>query len=212
MAEENFHSRPEKGSTRLFLVRHGETDANLKRLLQGTSNGLLNANGMLQVDRLGRHLKNIALDHVFASDLQRAIDTANAIAEAHGLEVEIDSRLREWSVGDLDGQPAAVYLQMIKDTGMPLSHFVPPGGQKLGEVRKLADEVIKKITAEHAGKSVMICSHGDFMRMMVGSLLQIDIDTATAFHFDNASYSVFELTDGHWKVVALNRIAAGCEE
>ena len=211
MAEENFHSRPEKGSLRLFLVRHGETDANLNRFLQGTSNGLLNAKGMSQVDQLGCHLKNIALDHVFASDLQRAIDTAHAIARVHGLNVEVDSQLREWDVGELDGQPAAIYLQMVKDTGKPLSQFNPPGGKKLGEVRKRADAFIKKLIVEHIGESILICSHGDFMRMMIGSMLQIDIDAATAFHFDNASYSVFELTDNHWKVVALNRIAPDCE-
>lgn len=211
MPEEDFQGRPEKGSLRLFLIRHGETDANLKRLLQGISNGPLNAKGLLQVDQLSRHLKNIALDHVFASDLQRAIDTANAIARVHGLNVEVDSQLREWDIGELDGQPAAIYLQMIKDTGKPLSQFDPPGGDKLSEVRKRADAFIQKLIIEHIGESILICSHGDFMRMMIGSMLQIDIDAATAFFFSNASYSVFELTDNHWKVIALNRIATDCK-
>ena len=211
MTEENFHRRPENGSLRLFLVRHGETNANLKRVLQGTSNGLLNARGMSQVEQLGSHLKNIALDHVFSSDLQRAIDTANAIARGHGLSVEIDSQLREWDVGELDGQPASIYMQMVKDTGKPLSQFDPPGGVKLSEVRKRADGFIEKLIVEHIGESILVCSHGDFMRMLVGSMLQIDIDSATAFHFDNASYSVFELTDNQWKFVALNRIATDCE-
>jgi len=211
VTEENFHRRPEKGSLRLFLVRHGETDANRRRVLQGTSNGPLNATGRQQAGRLGSHLENVALDHVFASDLQRAVDTAYAVVRMHGLEVEVDSLLREWDVGDLDGQPAAMYLQMIKDNGGMLSRFHPPGGQKLCEVRDRADEVIRKITAEHLGEAVMVCSHGDFLRQVVGSILQIDIDTATAFYFDNASYSVFEFADQHWKVVAINRTATPCE-
>ncbi len=210
MTEENFHCRPEKGSLRLFLVRHGETDANLNHYLQGTSDGPLNAAGKVQVERLGNHLKNIALDHVYASDLQRAVETANAIARVHGLIVEIDSQLREWNVGEMDGMPAAVYLKLIKETGKPLSQFDPPGGQKLSEVRERADAVIDKIVARHRGESVLVCSHGDFMRMMIGSILQIDVDMATAFHFDNASYSVFEFTDNRWKIIALNRIATDC--
>jgi len=166
----------------------------------------LNETGKVQVCKLGEHLKSIALDNVFASDLQRAVDTAHAIAQPHGLQVELDSRLREWDVGDLDGQPAVIYLKMIKDTGKPLSFFDPPGGTKLGEVRKRADGFIEQLLREHLGESVVACSHGDFMRMMIGSMLQIDIDTATAFHFDNASYSVFEFLDDHWRVIAINRI------
>jgi len=208
MTEVNFRSSPPVGSLRLFLVRHGETDANRMRLLQGASNGLLNANGRLQVEQLGRHLKSIALDRVFASDLQRAIDTAEAISRLHGLKVKLDGQLREWDVGDLDGQPAAAYLQTIKDTGKPLSQFIPPGGEKLWEVRKRADAFIQNLIDQYSGETILACSHGDCMRMLVGSMLQIDIDAATAFHFDNASYSVFEFTDSHWKVIALNRDTA----
>ncbi len=209
MTEENFAYRPEVDSMRLFLVRHGQTDANLKRLLQGSSNGILNATGIQQVEQLGHHLKNVALDHIYASDMQRAVDTAGAIARLHGLMVEVDCQLREWDVGELDGQPAAVYLKMIQ--GMPLSQFSPPGGQMLPEVRKRADAVIRRLVEEHMGESIMICSHGDFMRVLTGSMLQIDIDAATAFHFDNASYSVFEYLDKRWKVIAINRIATACE-
>lgn len=212
MTEENFNSRPGTGSLRLFLVRHGETEANLKRFIQGASNGLLNARGYQQVDRLARHLKNVALDRILASDLQRAMDTASVIALPHGLTVEVDERLREWNCGELDGRPAAMYLQMVKDTGKPLSLFEPPGGEKLAEVRKRAKAFLDDLVANHLGESILLCSHGDFMRMLVGVLLQIDIDAATAFHFDNASYSVFELTDNQWKVLALNRIATGCEQ
>lgn len=210
MAEENFFRRPEEGSLRLFVVRHGETDANLNRFLQGVSNGPLNANGRLQVERLANHLKNIALDHVYASDLQRAVDTASAIAQLHGLSVEPDSQLREWNIGELDGQPAAVYHKLVKETGLPVSHFDPPGGQKLSEVRSRADAFLRKIIDEQLGEVVLVCSHGDFMRQMVGSILQIDVDKATTFHFDNASYSIFEYNDNHWKVIALNRIANDC--
>jgi broad specificity phosphatase PhoE len=207
MPEKNFQSRPSKDSLRLFLVRHGETDANRNRLLQGISNGMLNSTGMLQVCKLGEHLQTIALDHVWASDLQRAVDTASAVAQLHAMKVETDSQLREWNVGEMDGQPALVYLKMIKDSGKPLSFFDPPGGEKLGNVRKRADGIVEKLVKEHMGEAVLICSHGDFMRMLVGSLLQIDVDSATAFHFDNASYSVFEYIDNHWKVFAINRIA-----
>jgi broad specificity phosphatase PhoE len=211
MSEGNFTSRPEAGSLRLFLVRHGETDANRLRLLQGGSNGLLNANGRLQAEQLGRHLSEIALDRVYASDLQRAVDTAQTIAQLHGLSVEVDRRLREWDVGSLDGQPAAVYLQMIQDSGKPLSQFDPPGGEKLGEVRSRAEAFLQMLVEQHTGESILACSHGDCMRMLTGVMLQVELDAATAFHFDNASYSIFEWAGSRWRVIALNRTATDCE-
>jgi broad specificity phosphatase PhoE len=207
MTEWNFRDRPEKHTLRLFLVRHGQTDANLKGYLQGISNGMLNETGLNQVNRLGRHLREVALDHIFASDLQRAIDTAASIANYHNLKVGIDSRLHEWNCGNLDGQLIADFLKMVKEIGKPISQLDLPGGEMLKEVRLRADEFIKDLVAEHIGESVLACSHGDLMRMMVSSLLNIDIDTAQAFYFDNASYSVFEHTGGRWKVVAINRVA-----
>jgi probable phosphoglycerate mutase len=207
MAEKNFQARSEPGCLRLFLVRHGETEANRLRLIQGSSDGLLNAAGQAQAERLAEHLRLVALDQVFASDMRRATATAMPIAQAHSLALQVDPQLREWDVGELDGMPASQYLQMIRETGRPLSAFHPPGGATLGETRQRAEAVIRRLVEEHRGESVLICSHGDFMRMLVSAILQIDSDAATAFHFDNASYSVFEYKDRQWKALALNRIA-----
>lgn len=206
MTEDNFTSKPEKEGLRLFLVRHGQTDANLKKVLQGISNGYLNPEGMLQSERLGNHLRKVALDHVFASDLQRAIDTAKAVAHHHQLEVEIDPRLREWNCGDLDGMPASDFHRMLKESGKPVSQLTPPHGEKLEQVRQRADSFIKYLLEEHLGESILACSHGDLMRMLVSSVLQINVDTAQAFYFDNASYSVFEYNDQQWKIITSNRI------
>ncbi len=80
----------------------------------------------------------------------------------------------------------------------------------LNDVRKRADAFLQKIVDKHRAGVVLVCSHGDLMRQMVGSMLQIDVDKATAFHFDNASYSVFEYDDNTWKVIALNRVVPDC--
>ncbi|MEE4176472.1 MAG: histidine phosphatase family protein, partial [Bacteroides sp.] len=66
------------GLTRIILVRHGQTLANEKQLLQGSSDGPLNAQGRQEVERLGLHLGNFQIDHVISSDLIRALDTAQA--------------------------------------------------------------------------------------------------------------------------------------
>jgi hypothetical protein len=87
------------------------------------------------------------------------------------------------------------------------SQFNLPG-ETLSEGRKRACFILKLID-QHIGETVLICSHGD-LYMMTGSVLCIDIDTATAFHFITLVQRV-RMRGNHWKVVALNRITTDCE-
>ena len=89
--------------TEILLIRHGETDWNTQRRLQGHVDIPLNAEGRRQAAALGRALCNEGLEAVVASDLQRALHTAQAIAETCGLDVQIDLGLRERCYGAFEG-------------------------------------------------------------------------------------------------------------
>jgi 2,3-bisphosphoglycerate-dependent phosphoglycerate mutase len=211
MTETDFNLKPQPHLLRLFLVRHGETDANLNHLIQGTSDGPLNQTGIAQAARLGQFLKNVHLDHIHASDLKRAVDTASMIAGFHNLKVKVDLRLREWDCGVLDGMPAAVFLNMIKETHKPISLFTPPGGETIQEVTKRAESYLADLKAQHMGEAVLLCAHGDIMRMLFSSMLNIGADQANAIYFNNASYSVLEFNGESWKLLASNRLPAACD-
>jgi broad specificity phosphatase PhoE len=211
MTERAFNNKPEEHLLRLFLVRHGETDANLNHLIQGTSDGPLNKTGITQAAKLGQFLKHVHFDHIYASDLKRAKDTAAMVAGYHNLSVEIDLRLREWDCGELDGMPASVFLNMIKETGKPISLFVPPGGETVKDVRFRADSLLADLKNRHMGEAVLLCAHGDIMRMIFSCLLNIGIDEANAFYFNNASYSILEFNGEGWKLLATNRVPADCD-
>ena len=89
--------------TEILLIRHGETDWNVDQRLQGHLDIGLNAEGRRQVLALGAALAGEGIDAVFASDLQRARDTAQAIAAAAGLTVALDAGLRERCFGAFEG-------------------------------------------------------------------------------------------------------------
>jgi broad specificity phosphatase PhoE len=199
---------PDQQTLRLILVRHGQTLANEKFLLQGASDGPLTATGQAEVELLGNFFARYYVDRVISSDLQRAKDTAAEIARHHQVTAETNLLAREWDCGDWDGQPASEFRGMLKETGLPVSALRPPGGETLSEVRQRAEKLIDGLIQESMGKSVVICAHGDIMRMMLSCTLGLDIDQAQAFHFDNASFSMLEFNGQNWKVFTTNRVAS----
>ena len=190
---------------RLVLVRHGQTDANLNRVLQGQSDGELNATGSRQAEELGRHLKDFRIDQIIASPMRRAQDTAAAIARHHQLAVKTSPLIVEWNCGALDGVPAEVFRKKLQESDVPLSSFRPEGGETLREVQQRATAFLSELIASYQNQTVLVCSHGDFMRALVSLLLQISIEEASGIYFDNASYSILEFESGHWNPVAFNR-------
>jgi len=191
---------------RLVLVRHGQTDANLNRVLQGQSDGELNSTGRQQAEELGRHLKDFRIDQIIASPMRRARDTAAAIAQYHRLPIKITPLVVEWNCGVLDGVPAEIFRKKLQESEAPLSSFRPEGGETLLEVRQRASAFISDVVANFQDQTVLVCSHGDFMRTLMSLVLRKSIEEASSIHFGNASYSILEFENGHWNLVALNHL------
>jgi len=190
---------------RLILTRHGQTDANVNHRLQGQSDGQLNTIGRQEVGRLGEALKNTHLDVIISSDMVRAQDTAAAIARYHKLPVISTSLVREMNCGEWDGRPAKEFIEIVKNLTIPLSQLRPSGGETLTEVQARARSFIKDVTEKYPGKTVVLCSHGDFLRMVISVLMNKTIEEVdSTYRMENASYSVFDLENGVWKMVAFN--------
>ena len=88
---------------KLLLVRHGQTDWNINRRFQGQSDVPLNEVGRQQATALANRLSREHIDVLFASDLQRAHETARIIAAQHACEIRLDARLREINFGAWEG-------------------------------------------------------------------------------------------------------------
>jgi broad specificity phosphatase PhoE len=193
---------------KLIFVRHGQTEANANRRLQGISDGPLTEEGQRQIEKLALQLKDIRIDSIVSSDLIRAKDTAAAIAKFHAVDVQVNPLVREWNCGDLDGKPAEVFLDLIQRPDVDLATFRPGGGENLIEVKLRASEFLNQIMASFPGtdKTMVVCSHGDFIRMAIGIILDMQIEDAEAIQLGNASYSTFEFDGSQWKEVALNQM------
>jgi probable phosphoglycerate mutase len=139
-----------KMETTIFLVRHGETVDNARQIMQGQTQGELNQRGREQAEQVARRLASEPLDAIVASDLHRAIQTAEVIAEPHGLPVVTTPLLRERDWGSFTGR-------FIPD----LRNEVWPDDIESEEaLLERARSFLIYMTATYPGKRVVAVGHG----------------------------------------------------
>jgi broad specificity phosphatase PhoE len=138
--------------TTLLLARHGETDWNRELRIQGSSDIELNELGREQARTLAVELADVELDAIYASDLSRARDTAEAVAATKGLPVRLDARLRERAFGSWEG----LTREDVAERHAGERH----DGESDDEVRERVLAAIDAIAAAHPGQHVLVVSHG----------------------------------------------------
>ncbi len=146
--------------TTILLTRHGETDWNAERRVQGHTDRPLNGAGVAQAQTLASELSGEHLDAVYASDLVRALDTARAVAEPRGLSVIPVPELRERNFGTWEGLLDTEILERF-----PQAETGPWGDDETQE--QLAERVLAalfRIADDHPGGQVLVVSHGGPLR------------------------------------------------
>lgn len=137
-------------ATKLILVRHGETVDNEAHIMQGQTQGKLNANGIAQAEALSRELSHEHIDIFMASDLKRAIDTCDIIAKPHNKSVITTPLLRERDWGGFTG----MYIPDLKDKTWP------DDIESLEAMKQRATDFLQLITKKYHGKTVLAVGHG----------------------------------------------------
>jgi broad specificity phosphatase PhoE len=162
---------------RIWLVRHGETEWNATKRAQGQADVPLNQAGRLQAQVAAAQLDGVNLAGVYSSDLSRAIDTAEPIARAHGLEVVTDPAFREIDQGEWEGLGLEEIRARWPDLWGPARHYVQrPGGESPEQVQKRALEGMARVVERHKGGAVAIVSHGGTIRWIVAHALGYDLE------------------------------------
>ncbi len=179
---------------RLILVRHGETDWNVAHRLQGSSDIPLNDNGRDQARAAAPQLARIApVKTIVSSDLSRALETAQIIADAMGASVVTDPRLQERSYGVWEGlsedvrrsQHGEEYARW--ERGLELSIEGYEGHEAVAK-RALA-AVADHVTGD--GTHVLV-SHGSTVRMLMSALLGLEWGSRAIGTLGNAGWAELE--------------------
>jgi alpha-ribazole phosphatase len=195
-------------STRLFLVRHGETDWNLGRRYQGQSDVPLNDRGLRQAEATARHLAEKEISLIVSSDLRRARQTAEAIALRCKLPVQEDQRLREMSFGAWEGmthdeiqarwpgEREAWFADPVR--------IAPPGGETLAQVSDRVRSALDEIVKRSAGGTAVLVAHGGVLRTLICLAVGLDPQVQWRFRIHEASISEVQVYDGTGALVTLN--------
>ncbi|ESS13481.1 MAG: histidine phosphatase family protein [Burkholderiales bacterium] len=178
-------------ATRIIAIRHGETDWNAATRIQGHTDIALNANGVEQARQLGAALANEEIDAVYASDLSRAADTAQAIATHHKLTVHTHTGLRERHFGYFEGLTwAAIEAKHPKDALAWRSrdtHFAPAGGESLVALKARVVNTLNELAAKHLGQHIVIAAHGGILDQLYRLANNLDLQTKRDWHLGNAA-------------------------
>lgn len=197
--------------TRIILLRHGESEANLKGVGAGQTDVPLTELGVRQAELAARYiLEHEKIDVIYSSDLQRAVNTALPVARALGLQINTDKRLREIDTGDFVGltfeERNRRFAKEFERMRSDFSNFEYPNGEYVPEVYDRVAECICEITAAHSGKTVLIASHNGAMRAADAFIKGYSrMEVGRSVSFGNTDINIYEF-DGKTARVIRNNI------
>lgn len=200
-------------STWLYLIRHGEVEHAAEGRFFGHTDVALSATGLRQVEALAHQLAPEPLEAVYASDLQRARQSATPLAEARRLTPVIVPALREMAMGRWEGltfreirerEPEA-----LRDWLADLAAFPFPGGESVEQLRARVLPALREILARHAGGRVAVVAHGGSNRVILAEALGLPLGHLLRLAQDYAGWSVVEYRADTAILHTLNQRVAG---
>jgi len=187
-----------------YIVRHGETEWNIKKIIQGQGDSPLTLEGKNQARRLAEKFKNIKFDAIFSSDLLRARKTAEIVALEHNLIVKTKRLFRERQFGKFQGKKVTEFRKELKE-------FLEKREKMCKKERfctKLHDDIesdeemmsrfiriLKEIAVAYPGKKVLVVTHGGIMRVFLVHLGFAGYQELPRGAINNMGYIKFE-SDG----------------
>ncbi len=192
---------------KIILIRHGQTDANKRNLIQGWLDYKLNETGMKQAKLLGKRLKKEDIDVFYSSDLKRAVMTTEEVKKFHpGKQWIKTSVIRERGFGSFEGMPVEKYYDLIKCYCLENYEFRPPFGESYSDVRKRAEMFFSEIYRKHKNQTVAVVAHGVFNKVFISYLAGLNLKDAVKIEQENTCVNVIEVKSKP-KIIALNDVS-----
>ncbi len=197
--------------TTLFLVRHAVNDFVKTGKLAGWTPGVhLNDEGKAQAEALGQRLADARIDHIYASPLERTMETAEAIRQHYPhLPIESNSAIGEVRYGDWEGMEiAALRRRKMWDVVQEYpSRAQFPNGETMRAVQVRAVDEIERMIRRHPGQTVVAVSHADLIKMVLAHFLGMHLDNFQRIVVSPASVSVLMVGHSRPYVACLNDTA-----
>jgi len=193
---------------KLYLVRHGETEATRQFRYQGKGDSGLTEQGLCQAKRVAAVLRGEAISHVFSSDMRRALETAKVIAQEHGLvPIQLPS-LREVEFGEWEGltfqEISHKYPDLVNTWLRDPVSTRPPGGETLLEMSQRVLTCLDRIAESCVEGTVVVVSHGGPIRAVLSSYLEGGLGRFWSIPQRPGAVNIIDFEDHCFRVKAFN--------
>ncbi|CAM3902244.1 phosphatase [Bacillus luti] len=186
--------------TTIYVTRHGETEWNVAKRMQGRKNSALTENGMLQAKQLGDRMKDLSIHAIYSSPSERTLHTAELIKGERNIPIIADEHFYEINMGIWEGQTIAdIEKQYPEEVHLFWNKphlFQSTSGENFGSVYKRVIKGIQLLLEKHKGENILIVSHAAAAKLLVGHFAGIEIANVWDDPFmHSASLSVIEFDD-----------------
>ena len=191
-------------ASRICLVRHGETEWNLGQRIQGHRDMPLNATGQGQAAALAAALAGQSFSAIYCSDLLRARQTAEPLAQHLGVQPMFEQELRERNFGCCEGQTYDEIMAGDADVALGFASrqpdFVLPGGESLLQHLERVERCLSRLAAKHAGECIAVITHGGVLDLVYRRARGVPIGRPREFPLPNASINWMTIDGTYWLV------------
>lgn len=186
----------------VYLVRHGETEWNVARRIQGQSDSPLTANGVRQAQQVAEKVKSAGITHIISSDLGRTRQTAEIIAQACGCEVITDPRLRELNMGVLEQREIATLKTQEEAWRKSLIDGTPDGripqGESMVELASRMQAALNQCLDLPENSRPLLVSHGIALGCLLSTVLGLPAYAERRLRLRNCSISRVDYQNSPW--------------
>jgi probable phosphoglycerate mutase len=195
-------------TTHLLLIRHGENDwVGTDRLAGRTPNVHLNERGREQSLRLAQDVADLPVQAIYSSPLERCMETAQPVADALSLAVEVEEGVMEADFGDWQGESLK---ELAKLPEWKLVQYHPtgfrfPNGEHLRHMQARAVDALEALVVKHPDQLIAVFSHSDVIRVCMAHYLGVPLDLFQRIMIGTASVSGLTFRDGRTAVLFVNR-------
>ena len=191
-------------STRLCIVRHGETAWNAEHRVQGQLDVPLNAFGQAQALAVSRVLARETFDAIYSSDLARAQQTAAPIADFFSMKLILEKDLRERHYGIFERLTYAEVKQKFPEDYARFEardpEFAFRTGERLKDFYARSIAVLSRIADAHRGESVLVFTHGGVLDMLYRHVAGLPVSAPREFGIPNAGLNRLEVVSSGWQI------------
>ena len=176
--------------TRILAIRHGETAWNQDARIQGHIDIPLNDKGRWQAEQAAKALHDEPIAAIYASDLQRATQTAHAIASRKQMPVQQHEGLRERHFGECQGSTWAELEtqrpEVVDAWRRRVPDFAPPGGESLLALRERVERTFHELARRHVGEQIVVVAHGGVLDIVYRAAARVDLQAPRSWALANA--------------------------